>query len=179
MHTDVSYFRFRFLNIRADLCPKISSKFDAVNDAYCQRFTCAGCLHIDGPVQVGSEEAALKAGYFVSGRLYGKVIQDFLELVDLCILNANVQGLIPLFARNTPALSHHSVIHRSWILCKSRVDDLAHGGSVPELVCPDKARSISNRSALQWQEIDIAAESDCREILDELAGPKNDYDLAF
>jgi SpoVK/Ycf46/Vps4 family AAA+-type ATPase len=96
-----------------------------------------------GTVLVGSKTSPVKVANLTSGRLYEKVIHEALGLVDLTIYDARSQGIEPLYARLTGPVLYHTLTHRAWSLFKCWNDGEARERLVPELVRPEKARSIS------------------------------------
>jgi hypothetical protein len=123
-----------------------------------------------GTVLVGSETCPVSVGHLVSGRLYEKVIQEALALVNLCIYSASEHGMVPPLDRITPSLLYHTLTQRAWSLFSCWDDRQARETLVPGLVRPEKAAAISKPRARVWSKIEMPAEYDCREMLDDLVG---------
>jgi hypothetical protein len=124
-----------------------------------------------GTVLVGSEIVPVRVGNLISGRLYEKVMEDCLRMVDLSIYSGREQNVLPLFENITPPLLFYALTHRSWELFRCWDENQAQERIVPDLVRPEKARSISRPTAFSWHEIEMPADYDCREMLDALAMP--------
>jgi hypothetical protein len=122
-----------------------------------------------GTVLIGSDTVPVTVGHMVSGRLYEKVVQECLGLVDLCIYSACEHDLEPpLFETITAPLLYHTMTQRAWSLFKCWDDTQARERLVPELARPEKARSISKPTPFQWHEIEMPEEYDCRGLFDEI-----------
>jgi hypothetical protein len=121
-----------------------------------------------GTVMVGSKTSPVKVANLTSGRLYEKVVQEALGLVDLNIYSAREQGIEPLYTHITGPVLYHTLTRRAWSLFKCWTDAEARERLVPELVRPEKARSISKPTPFEWHEIEMPADCDCRGVLDEL-----------
>ena len=121
-----------------------------------------------GSVLVGSTSNTVRVGNLISGRLYEKVIHEALGHVDLGIYAARQKGDEPLFNRITPAILYHTLTRRAWSLFRCWSDVDARERLVPELARPEKARSISKPTALEWHDIEMPPEYDCRRLLDEM-----------
>jgi hypothetical protein len=94
--------------------------------------------------------------------------------VDLCIYTSAEQGLEPLHVRISAPLLYYTLTQRAWSLFKCWDDNQARERLVPEVVRPDKARSISKPTALPWHEIEMPEEYDCRGAFDELLSAQED-----
>jgi hypothetical protein len=121
-----------------------------------------------GSVLVGSKTSPVKVASLSSGRLYEKVIHEALGLVDLNIYSAREKGIEPLYTKITGPVLYHTLTHRAWSLFNCWTEAEARERLVPELVRPEKARSISKPTALEWHAIKMPADCDCRGVLDEL-----------
>jgi hypothetical protein len=124
-----------------------------------------------GSVLVGSDSVPVKAGHLTSGRLYEKVIQECLSLVDLCVYNGYEEGVEPLFTRITTPLLYYAITHRAWSLFKCWDAAQARERLVPEVVRPEKTNSLSNPTPLPWDQVEMPSQYDCREVLDGLMIP--------
>jgi hypothetical protein len=124
-----------------------------------------------GSVLVGSDSVPVKAGHLTSGRLYEKVIQECLSLVDLCVYNGYEGGVEPLFTRITTPLLYYALTHRAWSLFKCWDAAQARERLVPEVVRPEKTSSLSNPTPLPWDQVEMPSQYDCREALDGLMIP--------
>jgi len=121
-----------------------------------------------GSVLVGSKPNPVKVANLTSGRLYEKVIHEALGLVDLHIYSAREKRIEPLYSNITGPVLYHTLTHRAWSLFKCWTDAEARERLVPEVVRPEKVRSISKPTPLGWHEIEMPADCDCRRVLDEL-----------
>lgn len=131
-----------------------------------------------GTVLVGSEQVPVRVANLVSGRLHQKVIQECLSLLDLCIYSSHEQGLEPFFTRITPPLLYHALTQRGWSLFKCWDEAQARERLVPEVVRPEKAKSISKPTANPWHEVEMPADYDCRGIIEDLLGGQVELPLA-
>jgi hypothetical protein len=113
--------------------------------------------------------------------MYDQVLRECVSLIDLSIYSACKQGLElePWFSKITGPLLYYTLTHRAWSLYKCWGDSEARERLVPEIVRPEKARSLSNPSPLPWHEIEMTPEYDCRELLDELITPLDDLHLVM
>ena len=130
-----------------------------------------------GTVLVGSESLPVKVGHLISGRLYEKVIQEALAVVDLCIYSASENGMVPPINRITQALLYHTLTQRAWSLLSCWDERQARERLVPELVRAEKAEALSKPCAQPWPKITMPAEYDCRELLDDLVGMEPELGL--